>query len=225
MARIRTIKPEFWTDEKLSLLDPLTRLVFLGLVSMADDAGRLVDNVKLLDGQLFPCTDDTCRDSLDTLARTGRIIRYRSDSGQELIQVANWHKHQRVDNPSKYNLPAPPETVAKLSIVSREDVAKVSPSDLRPSTPDHLPPSAGGKKTPNGKRPTALEVGEIISTTKGLAEKPLMGERRIAKKSVEERFDPPTARAVIAVGLHRYLKDDDYLLRDLTDALSAARSA
>jgi hypothetical protein len=42
---------------------------------------------------------------------------------------------------------------------------------------------------------------------------------------VEERFDAPTARAVIAVGLHRYLKDDDYLLRDLTDALSAARSA
>ena len=29
MARIRSIKPEFWSDEKLAHQDPLTRLVFL----------------------------------------------------------------------------------------------------------------------------------------------------------------------------------------------------
>ena len=48
MARIRTIKPEFWTDEKLAPLSPICRLTFLGLVSMADDAGRL--NAKQLRG-------------------------------------------------------------------------------------------------------------------------------------------------------------------------------
>lgn len=75
MARIRSIKPEFWADEKLSPLDPITRLVFLGLISMADDAGRLVDNVKQIDALVFPETSDSARESLATLSRIGRIQR------------------------------------------------------------------------------------------------------------------------------------------------------
>src|SRR5688500_18266443 len=79
MPRIRTLKPEFWQDEKLALLDPLTRLVYLGLVSQADDAGRLLDNVKYLDGLLFPYTDDTCADALDTLANRSLHERERPE--------------------------------------------------------------------------------------------------------------------------------------------------
>jgi hypothetical protein len=152
MARIRTIKPEFWVDEKLSLLDILTRLVFVGLISHADDAGRLVDNVKLLDGQIFPNTDDTCRDALDVLAKVGRITRYTSASGQSLIQITNWDKHQRVDKPSRYVLPGPESAVmtqpvedkgdAESSGNARENVASSTGEsrapilDLRPSTND-----------------------------------------------------------------------------------------
>jgi hypothetical protein len=141
VARIRSIKPEFWTDEKLSLLDPVTRLVFLGLISMADDAGRLVDNVKLLDGMLFPSTDDTCRDSLDVLARTSRVIRYRSSSGQPLIQIANWERHQKVDHPNKYVLPGPEDAALIVPDTSthsrdtRETLATTS-RDVRDTTPD-----------------------------------------------------------------------------------------
>jgi len=50
MRRIRTIKPEMFEDEKLSKLPPITRFVFVGLISLADDYGRLVDNVKQIDG-------------------------------------------------------------------------------------------------------------------------------------------------------------------------------
>jgi hypothetical protein len=110
VARIRTIKPEFWQDEKLAPLPALTRLVFIGLISQADDAGRLIDNVKMLDGQLFPLTDETCGPSLDELARLGRIIRYHSESGQRLLQITHWDTHQKVDRPSKYTLPPPPES-------------------------------------------------------------------------------------------------------------------
>lgn len=108
MARIRTIKPEFWSDEKMAFMTPLERLVFLGLISLADDAGRLLDNVKQLDGLLFPETEDTCRDALEKLAKFDRIIRYESESGQRLIQVVNWSRHQKVDHPNQYVLPAPP---------------------------------------------------------------------------------------------------------------------
>lgn len=138
MPRIRTMKPEFWSDEKLSLLDPLTRLVFLGLISMADDHGRLVDNIKLLDGQLFPNTDDSAREPLETLASIGRVIRYRATSGQSVVQIVNWERHQKVTHPGKEVLPPPddavliqqpPEGLTKVSRDSHETLAPL-PSDL-----------------------------------------------------------------------------------------------
>jgi hypothetical protein len=153
MPRIRTIKPEFWADEKIGPLEPITRLVFLGLISQADDAGRLVDSVRQLDGLLFPYTDDTCAESLDILARLSRISRYRSESGQRLIQIENWSQHQKVDNPSKYVLPGPSlEVVAgdrdsDSSRDPREILARSSLSDLGPTTYDHGPRSSSAGAT------------------------------------------------------------------------------
>jgi hypothetical protein len=166
MARIRTLKPEFWTDEKLALYPPLTRLVFLGLISQADDAGRLVDNVKLLDGLLFPYTDDTCADALADLASTGRILRYRSDSGQALIQIVNWTKHQNVQKPSKYTLPAPPQVgECDFSGDSPESSRRVPVSDLGPTTPDLRPTTADPRESEPDAEPepdtAAAAAGEV----------------------------------------------------------------
>lgn len=92
MARIRTIKPEFWGDEKLAPCSPITRLVFLGLISMADDAGRVVDNVKVIDAFVFPETSETCRGSIDELSAMGRIRRGKTASGQRIIE-----RHKQFD--------------------------------------------------------------------------------------------------------------------------------
>lgn len=99
MARIRTIKPEFWADEKLGPLPPIDRLVFLGLISLADDCGRLLDNIKQIDAAIFPYTDDSARGSLARLTEMGRIVRGETSSGQRVIQVANWH-HQKIERPN-----------------------------------------------------------------------------------------------------------------------------
>jgi hypothetical protein len=105
-VRIRTIKPEFFQDEKLAPLDPTTRLVFLGLISMADDYGRLLDNVRVIDAFVFPETEDTSREALARLSRIGRIARGRTASGQRAIQIVNWERHQKVDHPNpKASLP------------------------------------------------------------------------------------------------------------------------
>jgi hypothetical protein len=162
MARIRTLKPEFWQDEKLAPLPTIDRLVFLGLISQADDAGRLVDNPRLLNGLIFPMTDDDCRQSLETLARLGRIIRYTSASGQRLIQIAKWCDHQRVDKPSRHVLPPVPENALRDndSRECRESVANVSRDalaptlDLRPTTNDLGPTDGAVKKPPQKPRPT-----------------------------------------------------------------------
>jgi hypothetical protein len=162
MARIRTIKPEMFQDEKLAPLAAIDRFVFIGLISMADDAGRLLDSVKLIDGTLFPETDESSRDSLDNLARTGRVCRYTVESGQKLLQITNWSKHQKVDNPAKYVLQAPPPQpvtatpVIESSRESREDVATPSRSDLRPTTYDLRP-------TTNTKAPSPSARAELLA--------------------------------------------------------------
>ncbi len=129
MARIRTIKPEFWTDEKLAPLSTLTRLTFLGLVSMADDAGRLNDSVKLLDGMLFSETDDTCESALDELEAIGVIARGLSSSGRKIIQIIGWLKHQKIE---KANLKS---SLPEISTTCRGGVADDSP------TRRNLPPN------------------------------------------------------------------------------------
>ena len=160
MARIRSIKPEFWADEKLSPLDPITRLVFLGLISMADDAGRLVDNVKQIDALVFPETSDSARESLATLSRIGRIQRGKTHSGQSIIQIANWSKHQRVDHPNM--LAALPEIVATSEVTEiREGLANDSreiPESLASGSRLDL------RSTTNDLRPTTNDQGPAITS-------------------------------------------------------------
>lgn len=99
MPRIRTIKPEFWQDELISKMDPLDRLVFLGLISMADDFGRVRDNIKILDAFIFPNCSRTVRESVANLSRINRIRRGNSSNGTPIIEIVNWSKHQKVDKP------------------------------------------------------------------------------------------------------------------------------
>jgi hypothetical protein len=179
MARIRTIKPEFWQDEKLAPLSPIARLVFLGLISMADDAGRVVDNVKSIDGFVFPHTNDTSREALDTLARLSRIQRYQAQSGQRLIQILNWTRHQKVDKPSKHLLPPPPDPNSDVTTSSSPaeessrdalDPVEGSPrSDLGPRTVD-LGPSTLEQRPPIGDRGSHGEVpASLFKTLPGKA--------------------------------------------------------
>lgn len=101
MTRIRTIKPEMWVDEKLSVLEPIHRLVFPALISMADDYGRLVDSVKQVDAFLFSRTNDSAAVSLNLLHFLGLIERGQTASGQDVIQIVNWEKHQKVNHPNE----------------------------------------------------------------------------------------------------------------------------
>lgn len=152
MPRIRTIKPEFWSDEKLSTLNVLDRLTFLGLISLADDFGRVHDNVKVIDAFVFPNTDETVRESLANLSRMNRIKRGNAASGMAIIEIINWDKHQKVDKPQTRSALPPIETQDKNAFenhsrISREQVEAVSglvanDSDVvRDLTTDHRPPT------------------------------------------------------------------------------------
>lgn len=94
MARIRTIKPQFFLNEQLAELGYAERLLFIGLWTQADKAGRLEDRPLRLKAALFPYDDFNVTDALGRLVNAGLITKY-DGNGVPLIAINTWTKHQR----------------------------------------------------------------------------------------------------------------------------------
>lgn len=108
MARIRTIKPEFWTSAQVIECSPMTRLLFVGLWNFCDDRGRHPASAKQCKAEVFPADDistDDVRRMIEELAANG-LIRLYSVDGVEYLLVTGWH-HQRIDKPQQARYPDP----------------------------------------------------------------------------------------------------------------------
>jgi hypothetical protein len=110
MARIRTIKPEFWSSPHMARLDLAERLLFIALWNYADDYGRGPANPKELAGFAFP--HDEKVDSEETRRMLGglsdeSLIDLYTVSGRSYYAVVNWERHQKVDKRSQPRHPSP----------------------------------------------------------------------------------------------------------------------
>lgn len=107
MARARNIKPGFFTHDGLAELDALTRLLFIGLWTVADRAGRIEDRPKRIKAEVMPYDSCDVDAMLTTLHKSGFIERYTVGE-VAAIQIVKWDKHQ---NPhikeSESTIPAP----------------------------------------------------------------------------------------------------------------------
>lgn len=112
MARIRTIKPTFFRSLTVTELPKPTRLTWIGLWTYVDDAGRGVDDARLIKAELWPLDDDytakKVEKDLQLLEANGSIRRYVVE-GRKYLEIIEWH-HQRIDKPTPSILPPPPET-------------------------------------------------------------------------------------------------------------------
>lgn len=163
MPRARTIKYGFFRNELLAEVSVAARLLFIGLWTLVDRAGRALDNPKRIKMQLMPCDAVDCNDLLIELAERGFVIRYEVDS-QRYLQVVNFERHQNPHpNEEDSEIPAPPgyapepkkakavsvkaSAVRKSSASAREKLPENrehSPSDpaLSPSSSLSLSPSS-----------------------------------------------------------------------------------
>lgn len=109
MARIRTIKPEFFTSLTVADLPLTARLTFIGLWTHVDDAGRCVDDPRLIKAAVWPLDDRTASDielDLKLLTEASLITRYVL-TRKRYIAVTGWDEHQRINRPTPSKLPAP----------------------------------------------------------------------------------------------------------------------
>jgi len=122
MARIRSIKPEFWAIEAVGRVSRDARILFLGLQNFADDESRFRASPRLLAGQIFPYDDDAAGlmpGWLGELEEAGCIELYRVGA-DTFGWIPGWSDHQRIDKPSKSKLPEPVTPQEKLFARIRE---------------------------------------------------------------------------------------------------------
>lgn len=118
MARIRTIKPGFFSSLTVAKLDYATRLTFVGLWTYVDDDGRGVDEPRLVKAAVWPLDDDVTTGKverhLDALAAVGLIQRYLHN-GKRYLAVTNFAEHQSISKKRESILPGPDDDGSTLS--------------------------------------------------------------------------------------------------------------
>jgi hypothetical protein len=98
MARIRTIKPEFFTSSDIVSLTPLSRLLYIALWCEADREGRLNWNVKTFKLRYFPAEENcNIQDMADELIDAGLVEIYTID-GREYAEIPSFKLHQVINN-------------------------------------------------------------------------------------------------------------------------------
>ena len=162
MARIRTIKPEFWIDEKIGELSFGARLLFIATWNLADDEGILRWNAAYLRGHVFtydvhvPITK--IKDLMQELIDKNLIEKY--DVGVDAYAfVVHFSKHQVISKPmpSKQPLPTSPNFKAKYTNNSRSNTGTIR---------EH----SGGEMEVEMEREQELEKGGNIEGSKSSKE-------------------------------------------------------
>lgn len=103
MARIRTIKPGFWTHEALSSLPEPTHMLAAQLINYADDEGYFNANVGLIKAECCPLREPSVsiHCSLTELSRIGWIRLGTTADGRRVGQIVKFAEHQKINRPTK----------------------------------------------------------------------------------------------------------------------------
>lgn len=108
MGRIRTIKPEFWTDEKVGELKRDERLLFLGLLNLADDEGIVKATPAFIKGQIFAYDEDLSiadvKVWLDALVSCKMLVPFDHNS-EKFFLIRTFKAHQKINRPTPSKIP------------------------------------------------------------------------------------------------------------------------
>lgn len=142
MARIRTIKPEFFTSEDIVELSAFARLLYIALWCEADRAGRMQWKPRTFKMRYFPADDIDINALCAELIDGGLVVVY----GDGLAYIPKFEAHQHI-NPreSASTLPDPHASstrrhasarVIAPSVTHREEgKGKEGVEDASPSAP------------------------------------------------------------------------------------------
>ena len=102
--RIRTVKPEFFSDQLLGQFPIETHFLAMGLISIADDEGWFNANPSYIMAEVFPLRifadpSPNVPRMLSELSEIEFVRLYRDSRGCEFGIVDGFTRHQKVDKP------------------------------------------------------------------------------------------------------------------------------
>ena len=161
MARIRTIKPEFWEHEDLSELPEATHMLAAALLNYADDEGYFNANPMLIKAACSPLREPSVSipESLTLLSNTGYIRLGVAPDGKRYGHVVAFLVHQRVNRPT-------PSKIKTLEI-AWEESGIAHPQLTEPSPPEGKGRERKGKEEGGAAAPETefAFVGHIVRLT------------------------------------------------------------
>ncbi len=142
MARIRSLKPDFFRSRSLARVPMAARLTFQGLWCEADDHGRGIADARLLKGSVWPLEDQVAAADvavhLADLAQTGHIRLYEVDD-EVYYEICSWEQHQA----AAYRRGDPLHPPPSAQTVSGGSLHDESCRNVQGSAPPTLDPAGG----------------------------------------------------------------------------------
>ena len=171
MARIRTIKPEFFTSEDIVSLSPLARLLYIALWCEADREGRMNWKPRTFKLRYLPA-DDVPIDALCAeLIASGLVVLY----GNGLAYIPKFSRHQHL-NPREgaSSLPDPVDNSRDSDACARVSDTQVGREgkgiDTLPNGKGGKPPPVEGKdpEQPTDPKRELFEAGKSLLASQGM---------------------------------------------------------
>lgn len=114
MARIRSVKPKFWDDIKLSKVSRDTRLLFIGMWNFADDLGVIISDPIWLKSKIFPydkLEPNQLESWLSSLTHHQFILEINYNN-ENFYFIRTFDKHQRINKPNSDDIFIPKHSLS-----------------------------------------------------------------------------------------------------------------
>lgn len=130
MARRRLIDPRVWQSGHFKRLNMRQRLLWIGIITSADDEGKLRGEPAVIKADIFPFDSvslKTVESDLGVLADEGVIYKYEIE-GDLYIWIQKWERYQKPSHPTPSKIPDPPEKRSRAIREALHSAYEVAPA-------------------------------------------------------------------------------------------------
>lgn len=171
MARIRSLKPEFWTDGNIVRLSFAARLFYQGCWNFAlCDRGHLPDDPMELKLRILPADEVDPVELVEELLTLGRLVRESTPDGRRFLRIVKLPDHNKADPRWSPRCPycaataTPPETQRGSQKLPETPVSFPEPQGDSPELSGDSPQEGKGRegKGREGKNTPAEPSRDVV---------------------------------------------------------------
>lgn len=202
--RIRSIKPEMLSDQKIANLTDSEFRCFIGLILLADDYGNARCTPNYVLGQIFWASRETVdvKEILKRLSRESLVTLYQVNS-QEYLHICGWSKHQKVNHPGKPWVPPMPRLSQEVKESLLPDLRIEGSKEQGSSSPNGELCRVENSTGDSSSDPNSSDSAEVLAHYSMFHPKARPGakERRLLRDRLREKYSADDLKRAIS-GYH-----------------------